>query len=53
MTDEFREDKCRKCRYCRAIFYFKGRPYYGCFHLPYKGKFLGEIEECPKGKEEE
>ena len=53
MISKFREDKCSKCKDCKAIFTYMGRPYYGCYHVPYKGKFLGEIEECPKAKEEE
>lgn len=48
MTDEFKMEKCSKCKECKMIFKFLGRSHYGCFHDPYKGKHLAEIDECPK-----
>lgn len=44
MTDEFIMKNCTKCKECYQI----GKHMYGCGHKPYKGKWIAEIENCPK-----
>lgn len=47
------EDK--ECEHCRGIKAQDGWKFKGCFCPPYRGKFIGEIKECPikaqKGEE--
>ena len=45
--------ECEKCEYCKAITAQDGFTFYGCKHAPYKGKWIAEIEECPKSYPEE
>ena len=44
----------KECEYCHMISAQDGWKFRGCFHSPYKGKFISEIKECPivsqKGK---
>ena len=35
------------CKYCRMICAQDGWKFRGCFHHPYKGKFISEIKKCP------
>ena len=44
MTDEFILKNCTRCEECYKI----AKHMYGCGHKPYKGKWIAEIEECPK-----
>lgn len=39
------EDK--ECEHCRGINAQDGWKFKGCFCLPYRGKFIGAIKECP------
>lgn len=49
MTDDFIMENCTKCKECYQI----AKHMYGCGHHPYKGKWIAEIEKCPKLQEED
>lgn len=59
MTNDFFEydnhsrGRCDGCCDCRIIQANGGWSFNGCFHEPYHGKWVAEIENCPKVKEEE
>lgn len=44
MTDEFITKNCTQCKDCYLI----ASHMYGCGHMPYKGKWIAEIEVCPR-----
>lgn len=44
MTDEFIKENCTKCKECYLI----ANHMYGCGYEPYKGKWIAEIEICPR-----
>ena len=39
---------CENCEYCKEIKAQDGWCFYGCKHAPYRGRWIAEIEECPK-----
>ena len=39
---------CGRCDSCKCLNAQDGWEFYGCFHEPYNGKWIAEIEECPK-----
>lgn len=39
---------CKKCECCNVILKDQFGTYLGCFKEPYKGKWVAEIEKCPK-----
>lgn len=45
--------RCFTCKYCKIVHANSGWMFYGCYHYPYSGKWVVEIEECPKEKREE
>lgn len=50
MSPEFQKTNCENCEFvCKlsADIWFR---FLGCKHNPYHGKWLAEIEECPKIK---
>lgn len=47
MTPEFQELNCSKCKYGQRTSAWKIN-FIGCTHKPYKGKWVAEIDECPK-----
>ena len=40
----------KECEHCHGITAQDGWKFKGCFHQPYKGKFVAEINECPNIK---
>lgn len=44
--------RCAICDYCKIVRANGGWSFYGCFYKPYKGKWVAEIKDCPKKKEE-
>ena len=44
VVEQFTTKNCMKCKDCRQI----QRHMYGCYHSPYKGKWIAELENCPK-----
>ena len=45
--------RCCGCPECRTVYAKGGWSFLGCYHKPYHGKWVAEIQECPKNKEEE
>jgi len=39
--------ECKECKDCKMTIVDNCK-YRGCFHPPYKGKWVLEIEHCPK-----
>jgi ribosomal protein L40E len=46
-------DKCRLCKYAEPIQATSNFRFVGCYHHPYKGKWIAEIKECPKKQKSE
>lgn len=42
---------CENCEYCKEIKAQYDWCFYGCKHAPYRGRWIAEIEECPKAGE--
>lgn len=49
MTPKDQHEKCEKCEYGK-VFGSSCPPFrfIGCCYKPYKGKWVAEIEKCPK-----
>ena len=43
-----RKDICQMCQYSKWIDKWGDRKIFGCTHASYQGKWIGEINECPK-----
>lgn len=55
MSDEIKEffeslpkGRCRPCKYARVVFAQDQFMFLGCYHEPYRGKWVAEIKDCPK-----
>ncbi len=55
MSDEIKEffeslpkGRCHPCKYARAVFAPGQFMFLGCYHKPYRGKWVAEIKDCPK-----
>lgn len=46
-------ERCDGCRDCQIVYANGGWSFYGCYYEPYHGKWIAEIQNCPKGKKEE
>ena len=53
MTVEERKQRCRKCEYSKHVNAQNDWGFPGCYKSPYKGKWIIEIEDCPKEVENE
>lgn len=42
-------NQCEFCDFAMCIDKWGERKILGCKHEPYKGKWIAEIKECPKG----
>lgn len=52
-NDKFEDDKsykqrCKGCEYKRIVHASGGFSFNGCYCRPYKGKWVADIEQCPK-----
>lgn len=45
-NDEEKE-RCDGCKYCRIVRCNDGFEFYGCYHRPYRGKWVVTIKNCP------
>ena len=45
--------RCNPCKCARAVFATERFIFLGCYHEPYKGKWVREIKDCPKAGEQE
>lgn len=43
---------CRNCPDCRKVYAQGNWSFHGCYHEPYHGKWIAEIEKCPKEEHE-
>ena len=43
--------RCAGCEHCKWLKAQDDWSFHGCFHKPYKGKWIAEIENCPKESE--
>lgn len=48
MSDICPRDRCLGCDHCRGISAQDGFSFLGCYHEPYRGKWVVEIKDCPK-----
>ena len=44
--------RCEGCKSCKKVD-ANDFSFLGCFHKPYRGKWIAEIKECPMSKENE
>jgi hypothetical protein len=42
------DGRCGSCKFLRIVTATGGLIFYGCYHKPYKGKWVCEIKTCPK-----
>lgn len=40
--------RCVGCESCKTVIASDGFSFKGCFHIPYHGKWIAEIQDCPK-----
>ena len=40
--------RCNGCKDCRKVTAADGFTFLGCFHNPFRGKWVAEIKDCPK-----
>lgn len=40
--------RCRNCDSCKEVRVTVNWSFYGCYHTPYIGKWIAEIQDCPK-----
>ena len=47
----FNDSRCKGCEYCMGVS-ANGFNFFGCYCIPYKGKWVVEIKdsECPLGR---
>ena len=45
--------RCDGCRDCRIVYTNGGWSFYGCYCGPYHGKWVAEIEDCPRGRKKD
>lgn len=42
---------CKFCNNCKEVRANGGFVFFGCYHKPYKGKWIAEIKDCPLEQE--
>lgn len=47
------EGRCSPCKFARVVVATNQFMFLGCYHDPYKGKWVKEIKNCPKAGEKE
>lgn len=48
-TDAIERDKrCKQCTNRKGVSGSPGFNFMGCYHSPYRGKWITEIKDCPK-----
>lgn len=61
IRERLNQDRCKGCPFAKTIYtgpavgYENGRQwtFTGCTHAPYRGKWVKEIEKCPKEPQKE
>lgn len=46
--DPNEKERCDGCKDCRTVYCNGGFQFYGCYHKPYRGKWVKDIKHCPK-----
>lgn len=47
------EGRCNPCEYAEVVTANGGFIFLGCYHIPYRGKWVREIQKCPAKSEGE
>lgn len=43
-----KDNRCKNCKYCRDVYtQSPQKKIRGCYHEPYRGKWVTEIDVCP------
>lgn len=42
--------RCKPCKFAKYVGTWEGYGFLGCYHVPYTGKRVCEIKNCPKCK---
>ena len=50
---DYNRGRCNPCPYAEEMNSSDGWFFLGCFHKPYNGKWVVEIKDCPKEREEQ
>jgi hypothetical protein len=50
--DSIPDGRCKNCQYADVVRGTDGFMFLGCYHRPYRGKWVAEIKECPKEGED-
>ena len=48
-----RNERCKGCKYCKRVYAQNDWCFHGCYCRPYTGKWIIEIENCPRETVEE
>lgn len=48
MTELEQTKYCEKCESMKPMYFSKNFVIMGCMHKPYKGKWVAEIDKCPR-----
>ena len=48
--DKTEKQRCDGCEYKRLVYASGDFSFNGCYCNPYKGKWVAEIKDCPKGE---
>lgn len=46
------KDRCKGCDESQTVLTNDGWRFLGCYHKPYKGKWVVEIKDCPQQQSE-
>lgn len=47
-NDTKKPHRCIGCEYNKRVFANSQWEFRGCYHKPYRGKWIAEIKDCPK-----
>ena len=50
---DYKRGRCNPCPYAEEMNSSDGWFFLGCFHKPYNGKWVAEIKDCPKEREDD
>ena len=42
------KERCEGCEFCKRVHANGNWSFFGCYHQPYRGKWVAQIENCPK-----
>lgn len=53
LKNDYKMGRCNPCPYAEEMSGSGGWCFLGCFHKPYNGKWVVEIKDCPKEREDD